>query len=168
MAVTGKDYWEQRLEQDFSLGGVGWLGLGPSFNRAAYNVRDAVFARAVRDTAGTDLHRKRVLDTGSGTGFYIAAWRRLGATDITATDVTDISVRRLSARFPDTPTTRFDLAGPPGQLLGEQFDAISCMDVLFHITDDEDYRRAVANLATLLRPGGLLVFTENLLQTDAQ
>ena len=35
------------------------------------------------------------------------------------------------------------------------------MDVLFHITDDEAYGRAIANLAAMLRPGGLLVLTEN-------
>ncbi len=35
------------------------------------------------------------------------------------------------------------------------------MDMLFHITDDDAYGRAFANLARMLRPGGLLVFTEN-------
>ena len=40
---------------------------------------------------------------------------------------------------------------------------ISAMDVLFHIVDDDGYAQAIHNLARMLAPGGLLVFTENLL-----
>ena len=46
-------------------------------------------------------------------------------------------------------------------LEGGGFDAISAMDVLFHLTDDDAYERAIRNLARMLTPGGLLVFTEN-------
>jgi hypothetical protein len=35
------------------------------------------------------------------------------------------------------------------------------MDVLFHITSDRRYERAFANLASLVKPNGLLVFSEN-------
>ncbi len=41
------------------------------------------------------------------------------------------------------------------------------MDMLFHITDDDAYGRAFANLARMLRPGGLLVFTENFVHGPA-
>ena len=53
------------------------------------------------------------------------------------------------------------------ELEPESFDAISAMDVLFHITDDDAYARAVDNLARMLRPGGLLVLSENFLHGPA-
>ena len=40
------------------------------------------------------------------------------------------------------------------------------MDVLFHIVDDDGYVRAIANLHSLLRPGGMLILTENLVHGD--
>src|SRR5262249_17338753 len=40
------------------------------------------------------------------------------------------------------------------------FDAISAMDVLFHITDDARFARAFVNATRLLRPGGLFVFSD--------
>jgi hypothetical protein len=42
------------------------------------------------------------------------------------------------------------------------------MDMLFHITDDGAYERAFANLAAMLRPAGLLVFTENFVHGPAR
>jgi SAM-dependent methyltransferase len=40
------------------------------------------------------------------------------------------------------------------------------MDVLFHVVDDDRYARAIANVHSLLRPGGVLILTENLLHGD--
>ena len=79
-------YWSDRLEQRFSLGGVGWLGLGEPYNRWMYAVRRRVFRRVIRDRL--DLPRARVLDVGSGTGFYVSLWRELGAGAVTGSDLT--------------------------------------------------------------------------------
>jgi hypothetical protein len=40
---------------------------------------------------------------------------------------------------------------------------VSAMDMLFHIVDGKAYERAIANLAALVRPGGHVVLSENLL-----
>ena len=48
--------------------------------------------------------------------------------------------------------------GQPGT-----FDAISVFDVLFHIVDDESYRKAVSNLGKLLRPGAFLLYSDNVM-----
>ena len=160
-----KRYWEERLEGTFSLGGVGWIGLGEGFNRWMYRVRRGVFRRTVRRVAG-DLAGKRVLDVGVGTGFYVERWTELGVRDITGIDLTDVAVRGLSERYPEHRFVQADITAGTGDLPPESFDAISIMDVLFHVVDDERYERAFANLHSLLRPGGVLVFTENLLHGD--
>ena len=56
-----------------------------------------------------------------------------------------------------------DITEPVTALPAGSFDVVPCMDVLFHIADDEGYRTAIENVARLLRPGGLFVFSENFL-----
>ncbi len=157
-------YWQARLERDYSLAGVGWLGLSEPFNRWMYAVRKSVFRRALRGLL--DPRHARVLDVGSGTGFYVALWKELGVRNITGCDLTAIAVQRLRARFPDARFEQVDISAFPIPLEG-QFDAVSAMDVLYHIVDDERYSQALQNLAKLVAPGGLLVLTENLLHGQA-
>jgi SAM-dependent methyltransferase len=153
-------YWSDRLEHEFSLEGVGYLGLGESYNRWMYAVRRHVFRGVVKGRV--DLPSASVLDVGSGTGFYVELWRELGARGVTGSDLTAVAVEQLGERFPDSRFQVLDLTKP---LTGDPrpFDAISAMDVLFHIVDDQGYAQAIENLARLLAPGGILVFTENLL-----
>ena len=48
-----------------------------------------------------------------------------------------------------------------------KYDLISSVDVLFHIVEDEQYRRAFKNIYDLLRPGGFFIFSENFLHVDS-
>jgi SAM-dependent methyltransferase len=152
-------YWSDRLGREFSLEGVGYLGLGESYNRWMYAVRRRVFRDVVKGRVDPSAS---VLDVGSGTGFYVELWRELGVRHVTGSDLTAVAIEQLGERFPDTPFRALDLTKP---LTGEAgpFDAISAMDVLFHIVDDDGYGQAIENLAAMLAPGGIFVFTENLL-----
>jgi SAM-dependent methyltransferase len=166
--MTGFDpqaYWSERLDRTYSLGGVGWLGLGEPFNQWMYRVRRQVFLRTARRALG-EPREARVLDVGTGTGFYIERWHELGAGEVAGADLTEVAVDRLRERFPGDTFTQFDLTADAGELPSGHFSAISAMDVLFHIVDDDGYARAVENLHTLLRPGGSLIFSENLLHGE--
>ena len=94
----------------------------------------------------------RVLDVGSGTGFYVALWRELGVRPVTGSDITAKAVGKLRAAFPDDEFVRFDVGGEELPLPESSFDLISAFDVLFHVTDDARFRRALHNLSTLLPP----------------
>ena len=144
---------------------MGWLGLGESFNRWLYAVRRQVFRRAVR--GHIDPEGARVLDIGSGTGFYIELWREFGFLDVTGSDLTAVAVERLRDRFPGIRIEQLDISAPEVGLEGP-YDAISAMDVLFHIVDDQGYARALQNLAALLAPGGRLIFSELLLHDETR
>ena len=157
-------YWSDRLEETYSLAGVGWLGMGEEYNRWMYALRRRAFRRALRGRIGPGA---RVLDVGSGTGFYIDRWRELGVTDVTGSDLTGFAVERLRERYPEHPIHKIDVTSASPLELGS-FDAVSAMDMLFHIVDEEGYVRAIQNLAGLLAPGGLLVLTENFVHRDTR
>lgn len=168
MSSTGNDpaeYWEERLERQYDLGGVGYQVLGLDYNNAMYRVRDRVFRRALRRT-GLDVRSSRVLDVGSGTGFYVERWLAAGAANVVATDVTSVAVARLKERFPAAQVHRLDIGGELDLPDRGPFDAVSAFDVLFHIVDDERYARAVGNIASLLRSGGWFLLSDNFLHGE--
>lgn len=152
-----RDYWEGRLRGDYSLGGVGYQGLGEAFNRWGYRARRRVFLRALRPRVAPGAS---VLDVGSGTGFYLGLWRELGAGRVVGSDLTDVAAERLAATHPEAEVVRFDAGDPDPPFPDASFDAVSAMDVLFHIVDDDRFAQALANAARLLRPGGVLAFSD--------
>jgi SAM-dependent methyltransferase len=154
-------YWQERLSADYSLGSVGWSTLGEPFNKWCYAVRGRVFARAARE-AVLAPELASVLDVGSGTGFYLDLWQRLGAAHITGSDLTPVAVERLARLYPAATIRQMDIGDADLPLSASTFDAISIMDVLYHIVDEARYVRALSNLACLLKPDGVLLFTENL------
>ncbi len=164
MAFDAREYWEKRLGERWSLGGVGWLGLGDGFNGWAYRVRRRVFLNNVRPLLPTGPIT--VADIGSGTGFYIECWHQLKATRILGFDLTRVAVENLRDKFPDVPFSQLDVSAAQHDLPCDRFSAISIMDVLFHLTDDASYERAFENLSSLLEPRGLLIMSEFYVSID--
>lgn len=159
-------YWEQRLHLNFGPSGVGCLGLSEGYNRWLSRVRTAVVRRALA-SACSDWRGRHVLDIGSGTGFWIEQWRRLGVESVVGSDFTTGSVARLRKRYGQTAIHRIDITAHDVPV-ARQFDAVSAFDVFFHIVDDAAYARAWRNVASLIRPGGLFVFTENFLRNEPE
>jgi SAM-dependent methyltransferase len=155
-----KQYWEHRLEANPGLQGVGFLRLGRHYNDWLYRVRRDVFLRWAR-SLGIDLSRVDVLDVGSGTGFYIDRWRELGVRSVAGSDLTEVATRSLRRTHPDTEIFQVDIGTDLGPLTDRRFDIVSAFDVLFHIVDDAGFERAVAQIRSLLQPGGLFVWSDN-------
>ncbi|AYY11567.1 class I SAM-dependent methyltransferase [Actinobacteria bacterium YIM 96077] len=160
-----RDFWERRLADDWTESGVGYKALGRPFNRWMYRVRRNVFTRET-SALGLDAS-SRVLDIGSGTGFYVDGWQRLGMSDVVGSDLTEAAVEQLRARYPDARFVRLDITEDIGPLEPASFDVASCMDVLFHIVDDERYKAAIDNIGRVVRPGGRFVLSENFLHRRA-
>lgn len=158
-----RSYWEARLGEEVPLNSVGYHGLSDAYVSWLYRVRERRFMRVVQPFLRSGM---RVLDAGSGGGFYVRLWQRLGVERITATDLTHASLRALARRFPGIDTAQFDLGGTGLPGTPGSYDAVSCMDVLHHLMDDSAYERAIRNCAKLLRSGGALVFTDNFLHSQ--
>lgn len=163
------DFWESRLDKKRGLTGVGYAKLGPSFNFWAYKVRGVVFYRQVTKHI-QPKPEARVLDIGSGTGFYIDQWMQLGLKNISGADITKVSVEQLSARFPQQKFFQLDIGGDIESFLREQgsFNLISCLDVLFHIVDDQRFKKALHNISACLEKGGYFVYSDNFVERGTQ
>ena len=162
-----KVYWENRLSNNFSLGGVGHGLLEYQYNRWAYRLRDRVLRRHLA-RLDVRLSDAKILDVGSGTGFYIDFWRKVGAGFIFGSDLTQVSVQHLRERFPDQTFYQLDIGDVLSSDLSSPFDVVSAFDILFHIVDDALFDRAIHNISCLLRPGGLFVFSDLFLHGERE
>jgi len=155
-----KAYWEERISLLPCLEGVGYAGLGLPYNKWLYKIRRKVFLGLVAKLH-LDCSSAKVLDVGSGTGFYVELWQDLKARSITASDFNTTSLRLLREKFPELDVIELDIGHQNEALLPGQYDIISAFDVLFHIVEDDRYQRAIQNIARLLRPGGYFLFSES-------
>jgi SAM-dependent methyltransferase len=112
-----------------------------------YRIVEDVIARAFR----TNGARPRLLDLGCGPGNLLDALVRFGQP--IGSDFSHDALRFCRERGYRR-LVRADFHTLP--LTSDSFDLITCLDVLEHLEDD---RRAVGELARILRPRGLLVMT---------
>jgi SAM-dependent methyltransferase len=166
-AFDPKVYWETRLSANPGIRGVGYTSLGESYNRWLYRIRRRVFFREVRNIP-IDWATSAVLDVGSGTGFYIQLWEKLGVASVTGADLTRVAVEGLRQRFTGHNFFELDIGDPLAGKGLEPFDVVSAFDMLFHIVDDERYRTAISNIHSLLRPGGWFIFSDVLLRSGGK
>jgi SAM-dependent methyltransferase len=152
-------YWEERLRANFDWKGVGFTSLGRNYNRWMYRLRRKVFLRAAHSIP-LKWEAARVLDIGSGTGFYIGLWKQLGAQSVAGCDLTDFAVQRLRQAYPDEKFIQLDIGEKLQCEPGETCDAISAFDVLFHIVDDSRYRQAIQNIHAMLAEGGWFLLSD--------
>jgi len=150
-----REFWEQRLSEQFDLRGTGQTGLSLAYNRACYALRREVLTRALA-AEGFDPRGRRVLDVGCGTGFFTAYYLGRGAA-LTGIDIAPTSIATLSARHPGATFILGDVTEVP---LEGTWDLVNAFDVLYHITDDARWERALAHLAAAVAPGGLLLLTD--------
>ena len=155
MTYQPREFWERRLREQFDLRGTGETGLPLAYNRACYALRREVLARALAD-AGLDPRGRTVLDVGCGSGFFTAYYLARGAA-VTGLDIAPTSIKRLQARHPGA---RFLLADVGDRPVEGGFDLVNVFDVLYHITDDERWERALRHVARAVAPGGALLVTD--------
>jgi SAM-dependent methyltransferase len=155
MSYQPREFWDRRLSEQFDLRGTGETGLSLAYNRACYELREGVLARALRENA-VELRGRDVLDVGCGTGFF-TAWYLAHGAHVTGLDIAPTSIERLTARHPEA---HFVLADVSESAPAGTFDVVNAFDVLYHITDDARWEQAVRHLARAVRPGGVLLLTD--------
>jgi SAM-dependent methyltransferase len=151
-------YWSELFGGGVDARTVGYPTLPASFNRLGHDAEAGAVRRALQ-LAGADARGARVLDVGSGAGLWIDFWRSEGAREVVGVELTAEASAYLRSHLPGTRIEQSDVSAAFPDGLGE-FDLISAMNVLLHVTTDEGLERAIANLAAALAPGGRLVLIE--------
>jgi 2-polyprenyl-3-methyl-5-hydroxy-6-metoxy-1,4-benzoquinol methylase len=166
---NAKIYWESRLKENYGLQSVGFLGLGKHYNKWLYKVRHKVFFRVIK-SLNLDFSTMDILDVGSGTGFYVEKWKQLGVRTVAGSDLTNIAVEKLKKRYPTDRFYQLDIGDTLtiSSIQHQQYDIVSAFDVLYHIVDDNRYRKAIENIYNLVRPKGLFIISDNFLHNRAE
>ncbi len=96
---------------------------------------------------------KRVLDAACGEGYGTAMLAQAGAASVTGVDVDETTVRRARERY----GLGFEVGDIAALPFGDDsFDLVVCFETIEHV---EDPRTALAELARVLDPSGLLVIS---------
>jgi SAM-dependent methyltransferase len=152
-----KRYWNDILSESFDLRGVGHFGLSEAENAAMYAKKRAIVERELarhQVAIGPDT---RVLEIGSGVGYWTEFLQSRGVRHYTGNDIAPVSVQTLGARYPDFTF----LLGDAGEITHPpaSFDLGWMIDVTQHITDDAAFDRALGNIWQALRPGATFLVT---------
>jgi SAM-dependent methyltransferase len=163
MAYDPRDHWS-RLHERGDLSSVGQSGLPADLNSWLYRALERRVRWFVRRNHALDGVTS-VFDVGSGTGYWVRVWHALGMPRVDGCDLVPGAVARLESEF-GARGDRFvasDIgaveAGPPA----DRYGLVSVMNVLLHLTDDAAFSRALANVASLVAPGGHLLLVEPIL-----
>ena len=164
-------YWSTLVagNDPLSVDEVGHPDMGRAFNIAAYELRLRALIRALR-VVNALPPRSGVFEAAFGVGFYLRLWRRLGCKPVVGVDLSDLAWRNVQQRFSEFDLRVGNLADidrwPDWSALSASFGLVTAIDVLYHIIDDEEFRRASRNLAQLVAPGGVLVITDKFAGTS--
>ncbi len=118
-------------------------------------------------TSKVSLENKKVLDIGCGGGILTESLAIMGA-NVTGLDLAEDALTVARLHWPQeavisAPTYVCDSAENYATLHPEQFDVITCMELIEHVPDPMQLIQAIA---TLLKPGGHL-FCSTLNRTPA-
>lgn len=155
-AFDTKKYWTERHDSlDGSIRSVGHIGMSEMQNLEDYAV-NADHVRTALLAKFPEPQGKVLFDAGCGTGMVSALGADLGFQVIGA-DFSETAVRQARTRVPGATF----IAQPFDQVRLPPVDAILCLDVLFHVVDDDVWRRGLEALARNLKPGGRLLVLEH-------
>lgn len=97
-----------------------------------------------------------VLDVGCGNGMPLTTTLLVAGCKVVGVDSSLEMLERFQVNCPDTPFIYAPIQS--AHLDGQMFDAAIAWGVLFHL-EHEEQRKAVAKVASVLKPGGLFLFT---------
>lgn len=160
MSYQPKEFWENRLKNNFSLKGVGHVHLDEKYNKYLYALKTKALEKSMRENK-IFIKNKSVLDIGCGTGVFTDYFVKRQAKKVVGIDITKTSVESLRRRFNHQNCTfkTADIGGRDVPVNGK-FDVINVFDVLYHITDDCRFENAVDNIKYFLKKGGAVFITD--------
>ncbi|MFJ7077121.1 class I SAM-dependent methyltransferase [Streptomyces sp. NPDC098781] len=153
--AAARRYWDTRHAEHDELASGGHIGLDRPGNEIFYAQRLGALLDLVGDLSSTTAPLF-VLDAGCGKGYFARGLARCGHR-VDAFDVSPTAVDRARA---EGGGPRYAVAALDEWRSPWPYDTVVCVDVLFHVLDDEDWADGLRNLASLVRVGGRLIVTD--------
>ena len=149
-------YWGDRFRaRGRALRAAGDEGLSEGENQREYARAAEVFLRAC-ESAELHLPKARVLEIGSGTGFYTHVLREQGVQDYTAIDVTDALFEELREAYPGY---RFVQQDATARRIEGTYDLIVMIDVVEHIVDEPRLEFLLSSVRDALAEDGVFIIS---------
>jgi SAM-dependent methyltransferase len=147
-----RTYWDERHRTRDELASGGNIAFDRGTNEMLYAVRSARLVEVLG--ARTDAeYPLRVLDAGCGKGYFS---RRLASYGHRV-DAIDTSPHAIAeCRAAGGPTESYHLSALTEWSPSHLYDAVVCIDVLYHLMDDAEWEASVLHLASLVRLGGII------------
>ena len=164
MTYSYEDYWRQ-LHDRQDLSAVGQSTLSEDINKWIYRSIRRNLRRFVRRHKLAAAGSGRLLEVGVGTGYWVAFWQKLG-WQVDGCDLVAAAVEALRQQHPGSHFWQADLSSHQSLvaqsdgLAAESYDLVTATSVLLHVTEDGAFARALANLASMVSPGGHLLLVE--------
>ncbi len=163
MRTLSQNYWDNLLNQNFSLKGVGWPNWPETFNEIVYKKYLKGFLKVVNDLEVKYNFKidnsKNVLEVGPGTGFYTNILKNLGVEKLLGIDISQISIDGLKKIFKNFEFQRLSIYEDLEffEKNKEKFDLGCVIDVLLHIVDDIKHKQAIKNICKMVKSGGYII-----------
>lgn len=157
MGYKPEEYWQNQLSDYFNLKGVGNDYFSLHYNKNLYKAKEDKLNEVLEDL-DQDLSEAKILDMGVGTGFFIDYYSKK-SDNIVGVDITEESVNNMRKKYPEHDFYKSDIGKKLD--LEQKFDVINVFDVLYHIKDEEKYKKAVENIEKHLAQNGVAVVTES-------
>ncbi|MFC5212966.1 class I SAM-dependent methyltransferase [Streptomyces coerulescens] len=150
-----RTYWETRHAEHDELTSGGHIGLDRPGNELFYAQRLGTLLSLVGDLS-SPAAPLFVLDAGCGKGYFARALARCGHR----VDAFDASRTAVDHARAEGGGPRYAVAALDEWRAPWPYDIVVCVDVLFHVLDDEEWAAGLRNLASLVRVAGRLIVTD--------
>ncbi|MBS5825425.1 MAG: glycosyltransferase, partial [Clostridium argentinense] len=149
------NYWNNRLNCKFDIEGVGYIGLGKTYNKYLYKIRIEILEYIVKNIFET-LDGKNILELGPGIGMFTEYFNKYSLNRYDGIDIAEKSIMELRNKYPHFNFTQGDISDS-NNYHNNKYDLIFAADVLLHLTDEKKYKNTINLLSNKLEEGGIII-----------
>ncbi|MBP3040203.1 glycosyltransferase, partial [Bacillaceae bacterium Marseille-Q3522] len=154
-----KTYWNNRLNSNFNLTGVGHIELGEDYNIYLYKSRFTILKYFINKLFG-NLAAKDILEIGPGIGVFTDFFNKVNVGSYLGIDISEKSVTYLSNKYKHFSFVKDDISSFRDKT--QNYDLIFGADVLLHLTDEERYIATMKNLCAQLKDTGYIILFDQI------
>lgn len=160
--AEARSFWDDRHRAAGDLASGGNIGYSTASNAMLYAVRAARLIECTAPWQGRE-DPLRVLDAGCGKGWFSRAMAGFGHR----VDGIDSSVFAIEqCREAAGPMESYAVSELASWAPPHLYDVVYCIDVLYHLLDDEEWERSVRHLCSLVGVGGRVLLVDHDAVTD--